>query len=64
MFVLDKIEETGADAMTELVKDVAVCTVNLIAGVDSVVTERDSSNKAALEMPPVLPHQLVSLRGR
>ena len=48
MFVLDKIEETGADAMTELVKDIAVCTVNLIAGVDSVVTEHYSSNEYAL----------------
>lgn len=51
MFVLDKIEETGADAMTGLVKDIAVCTVNLIADVASVVAERDSSNEAALEMP-------------
>ena len=50
--------------MTELVKDIAVCIVNLIAGVDSVVAERDSSNEAALEMPPVLPHQLASLPGR
>ena len=49
--------------MMELVKDIAVCTVNLISGVDSVVAERDSSNEAALEMPPVIPHQLVSLRG-
>ena len=47
MFVLDKIEETGADLMTELVKDIAV------AGVDSVVAERDSSKEAALEMPLV-----------
>ena len=64
MFVLDNIEETGADAMTELVKDIAVCTVNLIASVDSVVAERDSSNEAALEMPPVLPHKLVLLQGQ
>ena len=61
MFVLDKIEETGADAMTELVKYITVCIVNLIAGVDSVVAERDSSIEAALDMPPVLPHQLVLL---
>lgn len=38
--------------------------MNLIAGVISIVAERDSSNKAAAEMPHVLPHQLVMLRGR
>ena len=42
IFVLENIEETGADAMTELVKDISVCTVNLIAGVDYIVAERDS----------------------
>ncbi|CAK9209291.1 unnamed protein product [Sphagnum troendelagicum] len=64
LFVAGKIEETGAEAMAELLKSLAVCTVNLIAGVISIVAERDSSNEAATEMPPVLPHQLVMLRGR
>lgn len=64
LFVAGKIEETGAEAMAELLKSLAVCTVNLIAGVISIVAERDLSNEAAMEMPPVLPHQLVMLRGR
>jgi hypothetical protein len=64
LFVAGKIEETGAEAMAELLKSLAVCTVNLIAGVISIVAERDSSNEAATEMPLVLPHQLVMLRGR
>jgi hypothetical protein len=64
LFVAGKIEETGAEAMAELLKSLAVCTVNLIAGVISIVAERDSSNEAATERPPVLPHQLVMLRGR
>lgn len=64
LFVRSKIEEIDADTMNVLVKGLAVCTVNLIAGVISVVAERDSSNEAAAQMPPVLPHQLVSLRGR
>jgi len=64
LFVAGKIEETGADEMAELVKGLAVCTVNLIAGVIYIVAERDSSNEAAAEMPPVLPHQIVMLRGR
>lgn len=60
LFIAGKIEETSAEAMAELVKGLAVCTVNLIAGVISIVAERDSSNEAAAEMSPVLPH----LRGR
>ena len=60
-FVTGTIEETAADAMAELVKGLAVCTVNLIAGVISIVAERDSSNEAATEMSPVRPHQLVML---
>ena len=53
-FVVSKIEETGADVMTALLKDLAVCIVNPIAGVISVVTGRDSSKDAAADMPPVL----------
>ncbi|BBN17466.1 hypothetical protein MPTK1_7g14750 [Marchantia polymorpha subsp. ruderalis] len=64
LFVAGKIEETGAEAMTELVKGLAICTLKLIAGVISIVAERDSSNEAAAEMPLVLSHQLVMLRGR
>lgn len=63
-FVERKIQETGEAAMAELVKDLAVCTVNLIVDVILVVVERDSSSEAAVEMPPVLPHQLVSLQAR
>lgn len=64
MFVSVKIEETRTDAMTVLVNDTAVCAVTLIADVAFIVAERDSSNKATLEMPPVLKHQLVALPGR
>lgn len=64
MFVFDKIGETGADAVTELLKDLAVCTVNLIVGVACIVAGRNSSNEAAFEKPPVLSHQLIVLQGR
>lgn len=63
LFVQSNIEEIGVDAMNILVKGLAVCAVNFIAGVIFVVAERDSSNKVAAQMPPVLSHQLVSLRG-
>lgn len=52
-FVSEKIEETGADLMIGLIKDLAVCTGNIFAGVSSVVAERNSSNKAASEMSSV-----------
>lgn len=55
-FVLDRIEETGADMMTVLMKDVAVFWVKLIASIVSVAAEHDSSNDDALNMPPLLPH--------
>ena len=42
LFVARKIEETDADAMTEFVKGLAVCSAKLLAGVISVVAERDS----------------------
>ena len=38
--------------------------MNLLAGVISTVAERDSSNEAAAEVRPVLPHQMVMLQGR
>ena len=63
-FLLSKIEETVTDLMTALVKYLSVCTVNLIASVIYVVAERDSSKDAAADMPPVLPHQILSLRRR
>ena len=34
-----------------------------MAGIASIVAERDSRNNAADYMPPVLPHQLVKLQG-
>jgi hypothetical protein len=49
--------------MAAFVKSIATCYVNLIAGLANIVAERDSVNDAAESMPPVLPHQLVKLRG-
>jgi hypothetical protein len=50
--------------MAAVVKSIATCSVNLIAGLTNIVAGRDSVNHAAISMPPVLPHQLVKLRGR
>lgn len=51
-------------SLAELVKGLAVCIVNLVASVISMVAERDFLYKASAEVPAVLPHELVSLRNR
>lgn len=61
IFVLEKIYETGADEMMGLLRDIALYTVNVITGVASIAVELYQSSKGALEIPPVLPHQLVAL---
>ena len=39
--------------------------MNLIAGLDEVVAERNFLNGVSLDvLPPVLPHDLVTLNGR
>jgi hypothetical protein len=63
-FVITAIEKISVDEMAAVVKSIATCSVNLIAGLTNIVAERDSVNHAAESMPPVLPHQLVKLRGR
>jgi hypothetical protein len=63
-FVIGAMEQIRADEMAEVIKSIATCSVNLIAGLANIVAERDSRNDAAESMPPVLPHQLVKLRGQ
>ena len=63
-FVINAMDEVGVEVMTPIVKNIAACSVELIAKISSIVCERDSRNDAADFMPPVLPHQLVKLRGR
>ena len=64
-FVITAIDEVGIEAMMPIVKNIAACSVDLIAKIAAIVCERDSrKNDAADFMPPVLPHQLVKLPGR
>ena len=72
-FVLEKAN----DALTDLdsfVKDViecalvvnsiVTCFVELVSGLAKIFVERDFRNDAIDVMPPILPRQLVKLRGR
>lgn len=63
-FVIEAMDDIGADEKAVVVKSIATCCVDLLAGLASIAAERDSRNDAADSMPPVLPHQLVKLRGR
>ncbi|KAG7395565.1 hypothetical protein PHYBOEH_003617 [Phytophthora boehmeriae] len=44
-----------------MIKDVSASVVNLVAGLTSI---SDSINETCSELPPVLPHELVEMRGR
>ncbi|CAH0488589.1 unnamed protein product [Peronospora farinosa] len=50
--------------MASVVKNIAISCVEMIAGLANILVELDSRNDAPASMPPVLPHQLVRLRGR
>jgi hypothetical protein len=62
-YAIEAIAELGVEATLIFCQDVSKCVVDLIARIAHVVAERDSSNEAAEEIPPVLPHMLVKLRG-
>ena len=63
-FVIDAIEEIDNDEMELVVKSIVTCSVELIAGLARIMAERDSRNDVADTMPPVLPRQLLKLRGK
>jgi hypothetical protein len=63
-YLIIVIDEVGIDAMIPIVKNITACSVEVIAKIVVFVCEHDSQNDAADSMPPVLPHQLVKLRGQ
>ncbi|CAI5717463.1 unnamed protein product [Hyaloperonospora brassicae] len=51
--------------MENLARNLSKGLLNLIAGLDEVVAERNSLNGVSSDvLPPVLPHELVTLNGR
>ncbi|GMH36905.1 hypothetical protein BSKO_04778 [Bryopsis sp. KO-2023] len=64
-FVLNIIQEVPEVEMNEIYRDYAWVHSSLVGGIAAIVAERDSDNRPDhSELPPVLPHQLVVLRGR
>ncbi|GMH34121.1 hypothetical protein BSKO_01955 [Bryopsis sp. KO-2023] len=63
--VLNIIQEVPEVEMNEIYRDYAWVHSSLVGGIAAIVAERDSDNRPDhSELPPVLPHQLVVLRGR
>ncbi|KAI9912913.1 hypothetical protein PsorP6_005169 [Peronosclerospora sorghi] len=63
-FVIDSMQLISQKDTERIVKNVSTCSADLLSDIAAVVAERDSSNKAAEYMTPVLPHQLAKMRGR
>jgi hypothetical protein len=63
-FVMTAMETIDVEEMAEVIKSIAICSVNLIAGLERIVAKLDLRNDAADFMPPALPHQFVKRRGR
>ncbi|KAI9915199.1 hypothetical protein PsorP6_007067 [Peronosclerospora sorghi] len=64
-FVSDRMQHSEQASMENLARNLSKFLLNLIAGLDEVVAERNSLNGVSLDvLPPVLPHELVTLNGR
>ncbi|KAI9905193.1 hypothetical protein PsorP6_013752 [Peronosclerospora sorghi] len=64
-FVFDRMRHAEEESMENLARNLSKGLLNLIAGLDEVVAERNSLNGVSLDvLPPVLPHELVTMNGR
>ena len=63
-FAVETLHALDAVEKNQLYQIVSKCVVNLIAGIARVVTEQDSMNEAANEIPPILQHMLLKLCGK
>ncbi|KAI9909043.1 hypothetical protein PsorP6_014862 [Peronosclerospora sorghi] len=64
-FVSDRMQHAEQASMENLAKNLSKGLLNLIAGLDEVVAERNSLNGVSLDvLPAVLPHELVTLNGQ
>ncbi|KAG6584645.1 uncharacterized protein IUM83_08033 [Phytophthora cinnamomi] len=46
------------------VSEIATCVVNFVSGLTSISIDIDGADLRSLELPAVLPHELVKMRGR
>ena len=63
-FVTDLFDTLQVSGKMLVIRSVAECILTMVQGINNVVAERDANNNIADELPPVMPHELVKLRGR
>ena len=63
-FIQETYNQLSLQLQIEVIHAVAMFILYLIDGILSIQAERNSANKPADNLPPVLPHQLVKIYGR
>ncbi|KAI9917057.1 hypothetical protein PsorP6_017209 [Peronosclerospora sorghi] len=64
-FVSDRMQHAEQASMEKSTRNLSKGLLNLIAGLDEVVAELNSLNDVSLDvLPPVLPHEMVTLNGQ
>jgi hypothetical protein len=64
LWMMDQIDILDADNLCSLLCSVGKLIVVAADGISQIVCERDESNKATDELPPVLPHELCRIDMR
>jgi hypothetical protein len=64
LFIQQIYEQLSPESQIEVIRMIATFILYLVDGILNIQAERDSANKPADNLPPVLPHQLVKIRGR
>jgi hypothetical protein len=62
MYIRHTLNSLDDEQHREVIEAIGTLLVHIIEDVRSIQAERDSCNKPAEDLPPVLPHELVKLR--
>ena len=62
LFVRHTFQSLPIDVGDKVISEVGMFLVVMVEGIRDIQVERDSRNRAAEDLPPVLPHELVKMR--
>ena len=62
LFVRHTFQSLPIDVGDKIISEVGMFVVVMVEGIRDIQVERDSRNRAAEDLPPVLPHELVKMR--
>ena len=62
LFVRHMFQSVPIDVGDKIISEVGMFVVVMVEGIRDIQVERDSRNRAAEDLPPVLPHELVKMR--